>query len=182
MPLLNCTAHSYTWTSFHRRVVCWLSLPFLYCSNPSNWSHKMWSKAFWITWHRHFIWFNIPKGCKLDPSVTLVIAFQNSCVFIALQPFSVSHGLTELRLIDIEPRLFFYNLDVYFKMFIMFCAIAAKNGVYITLVRDVRHAFEGSPLVKIDCRGMHASDYKKLGAKLKVCMPLLFLQSSSCIF
>lgn len=44
----------------------------------------------------------------------------------------------------------------------------AKNGVYITLVRDVRSAFEGSALVKIDCRGMHASDYKKLGAKLKV--------------
>ncbi|KAF2292774.1 hypothetical protein GH714_028118 [Hevea brasiliensis] len=44
----------------------------------------------------------------------------------------------------------------------------AKNGVYITLVRDVRTAFEGSPLVKIDCKGMNPSDYKKLGAKLKV--------------
>lgn len=47
--------------------------------------------------------------------------------------------------------------------------MAAKNGVYISLVKDVRIAFEGSPLVKIDCKGMHASDYKKLGAKLKVC-------------
>lgn len=46
--------------------------------------------------------------------------------------------------------------------------IAAKNGVYITLVRDVRAAFEGSPLVKVDCKGMEPSDYKKLGAKLKV--------------
>lgn len=45
---------------------------------------------------------------------------------------------------------------------------AAKNGVYISLVDDVRHAFEGSILVKIDCTGMHESDYKKLGAKLKV--------------
>nr|GEX78101.1 CRS2-associated factor 2, chloroplastic [Tanacetum cinerariifolium] len=44
----------------------------------------------------------------------------------------------------------------------------AKNGVYLTLVKDVRHAFEESTLVKIDCRGMHASDYKKIGAKLKV--------------
>lgn len=43
-----------------------------------------------------------------------------------------------------------------------------KNGVYVNLVRDVRTAFEGSALVKLDCRGMHASDYKKLGAKLKV--------------
>lgn len=50
-----------------------------------------------------------------------------------------------------------------------FFQIAAKNGVYISLVRDVRHAFEGSSLVKVDCKGMHASDYKKLGAKLKVC-------------
>ena len=46
--------------------------------------------------------------------------------------------------------------------------IAAKNGVYITLIRDVRTAFEGSPLVKVDCKGMEPSDYKKLGAKLKV--------------
>lgn len=40
--------------------------------------------------------------------------------------------------------------------------------MYISLVNDVRHAFEGSILVKIDCAGMHESDYKKLGAKLKV--------------
>ncbi|THF98900.1 hypothetical protein TEA_022107 [Camellia sinensis var. sinensis] len=46
----------------------------------------------------------------------------------------------------------------------------AKNGVYTSLVRDVRNAFEGSPLVKIDCKGMHASDYKKIGAKLKILM------------
>ncbi|KAJ0446348.1 putative RNA-binding, CRM domain, YhbY-like superfamily, CRS2-associated factor, plant [Helianthus annuus] len=51
----------------------------------------------------------------------------------------------------------------------------AKNGVYLTLVRDVRHAFEASPLVKIDCRGMHASDYKKLGAKLKELVPCVLL-------
>lgn len=57
------------------------------------------------------------------------------------------------RLISIEQNLF---------------PFAAKNGVYISLVNDVRHAFEGSILVKIDCTGMHESDYKKLGAKLKV--------------
>lgn len=51
----------------------------------------------------------------------------------------------------------------------------AKNGIYCTLVRDVRVAFEGCPLVKIDCRGMHASDYKKLGAKLKELVPCVLL-------
>ncbi|XP_065876143.1 CRS2-associated factor 2, chloroplastic [Euphorbia lathyris] len=51
----------------------------------------------------------------------------------------------------------------------------AKNGVYITLVRDVRSAFEGSPLVKIDCQGMNPSDYKKLGAKLKELVPCVLL-------
>ncbi|KAF2292765.1 hypothetical protein GH714_027953 [Hevea brasiliensis] len=51
----------------------------------------------------------------------------------------------------------------------------AKNGVYITLVRDVRTAFEGSPLVKIDCKGMNPSDYKKLGAKLKELVPCVLL-------
>uniref|UniRef100_A0A2P2IWM2 Uncharacterized protein MANES_12G026300 n=1 Tax=Rhizophora mucronata TaxID=61149 RepID=A0A2P2IWM2_RHIMU len=51
----------------------------------------------------------------------------------------------------------------------------AKNGVYITLVMDVRNAFEGSPLVKIDCKGMHATDYKKLGAKLKELVPCVLL-------
>lgn len=50
----------------------------------------------------------------------------------------------------------------------LFFLNTAKNGVYINLVKDVRDAFEGSPLVKIDCQGMHASDYKKIGAKLKV--------------
>ncbi|KAK4356431.1 hypothetical protein RND71_025402 [Anisodus tanguticus] len=51
----------------------------------------------------------------------------------------------------------------------------AKNGVYLTLVRDVKSAFEACPLVKIDCRGMHASDYKKLGAKLKELVPCVLL-------
>lgn len=67
--------------------------------------------------------------------------------------------------------LFWFLNATYFEQLIFH--LTAKNGVYITLVRDVRHAFEGSPLVKIDCRGMHASDYKKLGAKLKVCRFIL---------
>ncbi|KAL7610672.1 CRS2-associated factor 2, chloroplastic [Lactuca sativa] len=51
----------------------------------------------------------------------------------------------------------------------------AKNGVYLNLVKDVRQAFEESALVKIDCTGMHASDYKKLGAKLKELVPCVLL-------
>ncbi|KAL0705047.1 hypothetical protein Bca4012_071472 [Brassica carinata] len=44
----------------------------------------------------------------------------------------------------------------------------SKNGVYVSLVKDVRDAFELSPLVKVDCPGLEPSDYKKIGAKLKV--------------
>ncbi|OIV93724.1 hypothetical protein TanjilG_16575 [Lupinus angustifolius] len=51
----------------------------------------------------------------------------------------------------------------------------AKNGVYISLVKDCRDAFEGSPLVKIDCDGLDPSDYKKLGAKLKELVPCVLL-------
>ncbi|KAI3878101.1 hypothetical protein MKW92_020045 [Papaver armeniacum] len=58
------------------------------------------------------------------------------------------------------------------KKLLPICKLA-KNGIYITLVKDVRDAFEGSPLVKIDCRGMHASDYKKIGAKLKLITELV---------
>ncbi|KAJ7953591.1 Crs2-associated factor chloroplastic-like [Quillaja saponaria] len=60
------------------------------------------------------------------------------------------------------------------KKLLPICKLA-KNGVYVSLVKDVRHAFEGSPLVKIDCKGMHASDYKKLGAKLKDLVPCVLL-------
>ncbi|KAI3452711.1 hypothetical protein Pfo_009375 [Paulownia fortunei] len=60
------------------------------------------------------------------------------------------------------------------KSLLPICKLA-KNGVYISLVRDVRSAFEGSALVKIDCKGMDASDYKKLGAKLKELVPCVLL-------
>ncbi|KAL2547014.1 CRS2-associated factor 2 [Forsythia ovata] len=60
------------------------------------------------------------------------------------------------------------------KSLLPICKLA-KNGVYISLVREVRTAFEGCPLVKIDCRGLDASDYKKLGAKLKELVPCVLL-------
>ncbi|KAJ0976461.1 hypothetical protein J5N97_018426 [Dioscorea zingiberensis] len=51
----------------------------------------------------------------------------------------------------------------------------AKNGIYLNLVKDVRDAFEESPLVKINCEGMHASDYKKIAAKLMELVPCILL-------
>lgn len=44
----------------------------------------------------------------------------------------------------------------------------------------MRTAFEGSELVKIDCRGLHPSDYKKIGAKLKVSVYFLCSLRFSC--
>uniref|UniRef100_A0ACD5TT70 Uncharacterized protein n=1 Tax=Avena sativa TaxID=4498 RepID=A0ACD5TT70_AVESA len=51
----------------------------------------------------------------------------------------------------------------------------AKNGIYINLVKDVRDAFEGNDLVKIDCEGLEPSDYKKIGAKLRDLVPCVLL-------
>lgn len=45
---------------------------------------------------------------------------------------------------------------------------AAKNGVYCDLVDNVREAFEACELVRINCQGLNPSDYRKVGAKLKV--------------
>ncbi|KAL5981652.1 CRS2-associated factor 2 [Asimina triloba] len=51
----------------------------------------------------------------------------------------------------------------------------AKNGIYMNLVKDVRYAFDGSPLVKVDCKGLEPSDYKKIGAKLMELVPCVLL-------
>ncbi|KAF8692487.1 hypothetical protein HU200_039584 [Digitaria exilis] len=51
----------------------------------------------------------------------------------------------------------------------------AKNGIYITLVKDVRDAFEANDLAKIDCEGLNPSDYKKIGAKLRDLVPCVLL-------
>ncbi|KAF8387701.1 hypothetical protein HHK36_026355 [Tetracentron sinense] len=74
-------------------------------------------------------------------------------------------GLTKLEADDMRMKG---------KTLLPICKLA-KNGVYINLVKDVKDAFEGSPLVKIDCQGMHASDYKKIGAKLKELVPCVLL-------
>lgn len=60
------------------------------------------------------------------------------------------------------------------KKLLAICTLA-KNGVYTSLVNDVKHAFEGSELVKVDCRGLDASDYKKIGAKLMELVPCVLL-------
>lgn len=60
------------------------------------------------------------------------------------------------------------------KSLLPICTLA-KNGVYASLVKDVRDAFEECPLVKIDCKGLQPSDYKKIGAKLKELVPCVLL-------
>jgi RNA-binding protein YhbY len=50
-----------------------------------------------------------------------------------------------------------------------------KNGVYFNLVKEVREAFEECELVRINCRGMKPSDYKRIGAKLKELVPCVLL-------
>ncbi|XP_021742935.1 CRS2-associated factor 2, chloroplastic-like [Chenopodium quinoa] len=60
------------------------------------------------------------------------------------------------------------------KSLLAICKLA-KNGVYNNLVNEVREAFEGSELVKVDCRGLEPSDYKKIGAKLMELVPCVLL-------
>ncbi|KAK3429192.1 hypothetical protein EUGRSUZ_E00602, partial [Eucalyptus grandis] len=50
-----------------------------------------------------------------------------------------------------------------------------KNGVYCDLVRNVREAFEEFELVRINCKGMNGSDYRKIGAKLKDRVPCVLI-------
>ncbi|CAL4914641.1 unnamed protein product [Urochloa decumbens] len=50
-----------------------------------------------------------------------------------------------------------------------------KNGVYVNLVKQVREAFEACDLVRVDCSGLHKSDCRKIGAKLKDLVPCILL-------
>eukprot|EP00250_Pteridium_aquilinum_P008457 c17960_g1_i1 orf=84-1781(+) len=58
---------------------------------------------------------------------------------------------------------------------IMRLCILSKNGYYGDLVRHVREAFEDDELVRIDCKGLNTSDYKKIGAKLRDIVPCYLL-------
>lgn len=44
----------------------------------------------------------------------------------------------------------------------------AKNGYYASLVPMVRDAFLTDELVRVDCKGLPKSDYRKIGVKLRV--------------
>lgn len=50
----------------------------------------------------------------------------------------------------------------------LFGNLTAKNGYYASLVHMVRDAFLTDELVRIDCKGLERSDYKKIGVKLRV--------------
>nr|GMD01846.1 CRS2-associated factor 1, chloroplastic [Ipomoea batatas] len=51
----------------------------------------------------------------------------------------------------------------------------AKNGVYCSLAKNVREAFDACELVRINCQGLNPSDYRKIGAKLKDLIPCVLL-------
>lgn len=46
--------------------------------------------------------------------------------------------------------------------------VSGKNGVYWDLVTNIREAFEECELVRINCQELNTSDYRRIGAKLKV--------------
>ncbi|KAK1307617.1 hypothetical protein QJS10_CPA09g00468 [Acorus calamus] len=51
----------------------------------------------------------------------------------------------------------------------------AKNGYYNGLVPMVRDAFITDELVRIDCKGLEKSDYKKIGCKLRDLVPCILV-------
>ncbi|CAM6120490.1 unnamed protein product [Calypogeia fissa] len=46
-----------------------------------------------------------------------------------------------------------------------------KHGVYLTLVDDVRKAFETQDLVRVNCQGFHSKNLKLLGSQLQALVP-----------
>ncbi|XP_020575527.1 CRS2-associated factor 1, mitochondrial [Phalaenopsis equestris] len=51
----------------------------------------------------------------------------------------------------------------------------AKNGYYASLVPMVRDAFLTDELVRIDCKGLPTTDYKKIGVKLRDLVPCILV-------
>lgn len=51
----------------------------------------------------------------------------------------------------------------------------AKNGYYGSLVPMVRDAFLVEEMVRIDCKGLERSDYKKIGCKLRDLVPCVLV-------
>ncbi|XP_057792090.1 CRS2-associated factor 1, mitochondrial [Salvia miltiorrhiza] len=51
----------------------------------------------------------------------------------------------------------------------------AKNGYYGSLVPMVRDSFLSDELLRIDCKGLPRSDYKKIGCKLKDLVPCILV-------
>lgn len=51
----------------------------------------------------------------------------------------------------------------------------AKNGYYASLVPMVQDAFLTDELVRIDCKGLPKSDYRKIGVKLRDLVPCILV-------
>ncbi|XP_021756735.1 CRS2-associated factor 1, chloroplastic-like [Chenopodium quinoa] len=50
-----------------------------------------------------------------------------------------------------------------------------KNGVYASLAKNVKEAFEACELVRVNCQGLNPSDCRKIGAKLKDIVPCVLI-------
>lgn len=50
-----------------------------------------------------------------------------------------------------------------------------KNGLYSNLIKNVKEAFEECELVRINCKDMNKSDYRKIGAKLRDLVPCVLV-------
>lgn len=74
-------------------------------------------------------------------------------------------ALTRLgKLLSVD---FCYHLNLVLLV-TQWVSTAAKNGYYGSLIPMVRDAFLNDELVRIDCKGLQKSDYKKIGCKLRV--------------
>jgi hypothetical protein len=62
-----------------------------------------------------------------------------------------------------------------------FSYFTAKNGYYASLVPMVRDAFLADELVRIDCKGLPKSDYRKIGVKLRVNLSYVFTLKFVCV-
>lgn len=60
------------------------------------------------------------------------------------------------------------DMHIFNELIIKTSYFTAKNGYYGSLVPMVRDAFLADELVRIDCKGLPKSDYRKIGVKLRV--------------
>lgn len=108
----------------------------------------------------------VPEGLTLEEATEMRKKGRNLIPICKLGLFSICFSYPWLTLQEIS-------------LIISLECFAAKNGVYCDLVKNVREAFEACELVCINCQGLNPSDYRKIGAKLKVC-PVIVVNALVC--